>query len=568
MKHMRNWQCWVLGALMTAALFAGLYRISNFRFENSDDIVMLKSFMGFEGGRPADFSLYIHTLLAFVFYGLGLAAPQIAWYSLYQLALLFLSCTVIVKCLYQLAQTTRWPFWVGSLASLVYIALFAVFACCRLNFTTTVSLAGAAAVLQVTTVDFSAPQRGKRFGALALALLLFVGGYCLRAFAMLPALLFIGLVLALRFVQHRQGQSPSGTGSRALLRTALVFTAVLLCLYGVRQAEISVRNLSGFMRWNDASAALFDYSTFESDPQPAIRSGSGLSATEVELVRQWYFMSSDITEQSLWDMAAAYRQPENGALSGLTLFLAGNPRYGYLAGILLLLCGLSLLGARKGEKVAPFVSLAATLVTFALLGYLAARGRLLARAADSVLMPCAALNLCLALPVFDMALVRGRLRRVAVTLLAVAVCLSAGMSLRITAKAITVAQDNVSLQREAELETFALQNPKVLLVRTPNLLRDTRLFPDVSQGIPTNIILWGDWLCHTPSWNRQLALFGFDAEQFTAADWLRDGILFAASAPEDTAALCAYLSQATGATVVPELYGTSGTLLFYRFKAL
>ena len=105
------------------------------------------------------------------------------------------------------------------------------------------------------------------------------------------------------------------------------------------------------------------------------------------------------------------------------------------------------------------------------------------------------------------------------------------------------------------------------MVRTPNLLRDTRLFPDVSGGTPKNLMVWGDWLCRTPSWNHQLVLSGFDAEHFTAGDWLKDGIVFAASSQADTQDLCAYLAEATGKTIEAEEQGSYGTLEFYRFRA-
>lgn len=55
---------WVAGAILAALLFAGLACICTLRYENSDDMLFVKGFMGFEGGEPVSFNLYTHTFLA------------------------------------------------------------------------------------------------------------------------------------------------------------------------------------------------------------------------------------------------------------------------------------------------------------------------------------------------------------------------------------------------------------------------------------------------------------------------------------------------------------------------
>ncbi len=564
MQNKRVWSYWIFGALLTAAMFAGLKFLTNFRFENSDDILMVKAFMGFEGGQPANFSLYLHTLLSWALYGLSLCAPNLPWFSFYQVGLLFFSCTVIVKSLMQLAQNTRRPAVAGALAGVFFLAVFAVFASCRINFTTTATLAGAAAILQTMTVDFGSSAKKARLRALLLAVLLLAASYCLRVYAALPSFLFVCGVLLWRLLPEKHDGKRISVPWRAVLKAALVFAAVLVGLFALWQAEIGLRGLRGYLSWNDANGALLDYTDFETNAAPAVASGSGLSASEITLVQQWYFLSADIDEQAMWTLADAYGRTEHSGWAALRSFFAENARYPYLAAVVLLLGGLCLLKLRKGAWGASLLSLASIAGTALLLFYLAQQGRLLSRAVDSVLIPCAAFNLGLVLHSWR-GDERHTTRRIAVLVLALLMAASAFGSLRLTVEAITATPDYVSPQREADLEAYALQNPEMLVVRTPNLLRDTRLLPDVSGGTPGNIIIWGDWLCRTPSWNRQLALFGFDAEQFAAGDWLRDNIVFAALSPEDTADLRAFLTEATGAAVVAEEAGSYGTLRFYRF---
>ena len=565
MRNKRVWMYWLFGALLTAVMFAALKFLTNFRFENSDDILMVKAFMGFEGGQPANFSLYLHTFLAWALYSISRVAPNIPWFSLFQLGLLFLSGIVLCKGFFQLAENTSRPLIIGTLAAVFFLATFAAFVSCRINFTTTATLAGTASIVQMMTVNFQTSETKKRTHALLLALLLLIASYCLRVYAALPSFLFILAVLLWRLLSQRTEAKPVSIHWRAILKTALLFAVVLVSLFAVRQAEISLRGLRGYMSWNDANGALLDYTDFETNAAPAVASGSGLSAAEIKLVQQWYFMNGNIDEQTMWTMADAYGQAERNGIASLRNFFANNARYPYLAAVLVLLCGLSMLRLRKGAWSTPLLALASVVATFALLLYLAQRGRLLYRAADSVLIPCAAFNLGLALHGFKGGIRHGG-RRIAAITLSVLIAAAAFGSLRLTHEALTCAPDTLSPRREADLEAYALQNPELLVVRTPNLLRDTRLFPDVvNNGTPGNIIIWGDWLCRTPSWNRQLSIFGFDAEQFTATDWLRDNIVFAALSPEDTADLSAYLTEATGETVAAEEIGAYGTLRFYRF---
>ena len=147
MQKRHTMLAWALGAGLTLLLFAALFAVSNFRYENSDDALILKSLMGFEGGVPSDFSLYVHTLLMGALAALSRALPGTPWFSLLQLGLLGFSCTVLAKSLLQLSWKRRGVL-TGLLVAVLYLALFAAFACCRVNYTTTAALAGAASLLQ------------------------------------------------------------------------------------------------------------------------------------------------------------------------------------------------------------------------------------------------------------------------------------------------------------------------------------------------------------------------------------------------------------------------------------
>ncbi|MDD3411851.1 MAG: hypothetical protein PHY12_13685, partial [Eubacteriales bacterium] len=79
----------------------------------------------------------------------------------------------------------------------------------------------------------------------------------------------------------------------------------------------------------------------------------------------------------------------------------------------------------------------------------------------------------------------------------------------------------------ADLFEYALENPEKLIIYDLSLSGDCRLFPDLSAGVPHNLLFWGGWTARSPAVLKQMAAFGVDGEHFTAADFLRENVCFA-----------------------------------------
>jgi len=532
-----------------------------FRFENSDDILLVKAFMGYEGGVPAGFSLYVHTLLARPLQGLSLLFPGIAWFSWLQMAFLWISAAVL--CSSMLACSAKYmPLPAGLLLAACFLAAFAVFPACRINYTTTASLLGAAAVAQLLTVRFDETRHGKVLLAALPSIGLLACCYALRWPSALPALVFWLLALWLR------GRWTSIW--RVLALAALVFAV----LAGGRALEIRLLNQEAYADWNDARTRLMDYNEQAFDlAGDAELESIGWSRAELELVREWYFMDENITAEALTKLADVHQNAEppgsawRAALPNLAGFYAQNPAYGLAMGLLAILCLCGALPATFDGEMNSRKRLAAILapaVALALQAYLATQGRILSRAIDAVLFPCAAFLFCL-LPGAP------RLHKQPKPLAALLALLLAGVGLA-GARFLTIRKqlqarpDTISPTRQAALEAYGLEHPDRLILYGPNLLRDTRLFPDVSQGIPANLMIWGDWYCRTPSWYGQLARFGVDGASFTAACFPRNNLLLAVAADEPPGAFLTYLEEGAGAYAY-RLADQRGDIRFFAFWA-
>ena len=319
-------------------------------------------------------------------------------------------------------------------------------------------------------------------------------------------------------------------------------------------------NVHDTLKWQQARIELFDYTSFENNIEPALAADSGLTEEQVRLVHQWYFWDADITTEALTALREAYAGEETpGVWSKLSGFLSSTPRYVFASAALGILLMLALL---SGKRFSQLAALLAVLGGGVMLIYLCWRGRVLSRGLDTVFAPCAAVLMALTVHTAQDWM---RKKTLALALCA-ALALSVGADAALTVQTLRKRPDTVSQQREADLERFALANPEWLIVRTPGLLRDTRLMPDVSAGTPVNTVIWGDWYCRMPGWRQQLAAYGLDGAAFRLADWTDAPLLFAAAGEEPPEVLLDGIASSAGREPTVELYGTEGTLCFYQIR--
>ena len=101
-----KWTLW-LPPLLATLFFLVLSRITYFRYENSDDFLIARAFLGFEGVRPVLPHLYLHPVLVWALTGLSDAAPGVAWFSVVQMGALWLSAAALGVCLLRCAAASR-----------------------------------------------------------------------------------------------------------------------------------------------------------------------------------------------------------------------------------------------------------------------------------------------------------------------------------------------------------------------------------------------------------------------------------------------------------------------------
>ncbi len=604
MRRTRSLAPWGWGAVVATLLFAVLLVFASYQYIGSDDAPILRAFMGYEGGTPATFHLYIHTAFAWLLYGLAVLFPGVAWFSILQLVLLWLSQVVIVKSLAQLAAMRGRPMWTGAALGALFLAAFTVYVTCRITYTTTSALCGAAAVAQLASVDFTAQKRRAVVWPMVGSALLLLCAYCLRQISVLPPLCFWLLMLMVKLLAAFGKRKNPWKLAKPVLIGALITAGLFALFVGVRAVDIRMNNAEDFLDWQNARIDLFDYTDFDTTTTDETLAKIGWSRDEFTLVTYWYFMDDNITadafrtlkaQQDADDAALTLGDRLNNARLTVDDCLRTYPaiRWGLWAALLMAVAAL-LMQVRGGRaNLWPMMGiLAAVAGGGLLLFYLGYTGRLPMRAALSVLLPMAAYLFC-ALPLLaespaksgsasapdtpqqampsPQSAFSGTLRTtlLALSAFALAACLWASVNaVLVTApnvRPLTEEEDNYGTLNLTDLDTYALENPDKLFIYDLSLVSDHRLFPDTSQGIPDNVLFWGGYPARSPSWYRTLAKFGIT--ELNASIFLRDDVLLASTDAEPWQCFMGYIRETAGETLDWSFYDIYGYLYFMQLTS-
>lgn len=357
-KSFSVWVAWLAGAALSTAMLVCLWLFGDMRFANNDDMYILRAFMGFYGGVIPTFNIYLNALLCYPLNWLGNAFPGVAWFSWMQLAFLWLSSTVCVKSLVMCFKNHGRSAWLGLAAGAAFLTVYAMVYSCAVTYTVTAGLLGAAAVLQIMSIDCQRAGDGQIIRGMAFSLLLVVFAYSLRQITAVPILLFCGLAFLFVGTEYFGFGKNKKRSWRPLLLSALLVALVMGGLAGLREWEIRTAGMEDSLAWQRARIQVMDYAGLDGLPQELLEE-IGWTESERQLVNDWYFMDSNITAEA-FDKIYAYQSASqdhslsaaiSGSLAQLRQFPQKDPtamRSVWLLCAVAALCAVALLLRRKG----------------------------------------------------------------------------------------------------------------------------------------------------------------------------------------------------------------------------
>ena len=575
MKKKAAWIPWLTGLLMSAALMAAIFLFGDLRYAMNDDTAILRQYMGFGTGEIPEAHAFLHPLLSTPLRWLGLAAPEVAWFSWMQLALLWLAGAVSVKALMQCFAKRGLSMAAGAGAGAVYLTLFVMTYACHVTFTVTAAVLGAAAVLQLCSIDGERYTNGQIFRSLLLALALtaLCGG--LRLICVLPVALFCALALVPLAMRDFGFGRKKKRSWKPLLCGVCVIVLALGAMPVWRAAKMKAAGMEDYLNWQDANGRVLDYYEVSNLTEEELEL-AGWTRKEADLLAQWCFLGSELTEESFQRLAGAL---ESQSKTGLTARLqsawqkvtalpeadpvAGRSALALLAALLLCALGLAF---KREERLWPGLTLAAGLLAVgAFLMYLGWNGRLPVRAALQAVLPYGALVFGL-LPVC----LPKKPGRAAKPVLAAGTALLLALTVCYVVPAVQAlaepAEDPEALDPFSTLDMMAAEDPECLYFYDESLCADSRMFPGTEYGIPANLLFWGGWTFRSPEYMKCLSRFGISEEEMDTTLFLRDDVYLARGMimPEPTA-LIDVLSEKTEEEIAAMQGGEEGGVYAFQF---
>ncbi len=562
--------CWLIAAVMTAALMIFVLTSTDMLYATNDDAGIMHAIIGYETGEPASFHLFIHGLLLWTLGGLTRLFPALPWFSYWQIGMLGLGSLVIAKSIMQSFVKYRKPLWLGAVMAAAFLAALWLKYAVSITFTTTAALLGAAAVLQMLSIEHDRGAKPVVVG-MAGALALVVLSYILRLDALMPVIGFCGLAWLFGCWEDY------GWGRKRALRPMLISLVMVIVVIGaalgVRQFELTRPGVQEYIAWQNARTEVMDYIDPANVPQEAYELVGWDEAT-TNMAKNWCFLDSDITTEA-FETIAEYTHAQD------TRTLAGRWQTGQkvidetLKASALDLRGLAVAGIAAvavllfacfcpGRRLRLLVMLGVTIIcAAAMLVILAMAGRLPMRAALMILLPAAAIAVAL-LPASLPEKMRWPL------VLAVAICaVQAGMSVHALLPHILVDEEQDLLLGSAmgDLEEYALFEPESLFIYDDTLVgSDLRVFPDYSEGVPDNVTFWGGWSLRSPSSMEQFARYDIDLNDVDPYAFV-DGDVYFVSGRIDPPPMVVldWLRAKIGPNIDYELYSEYGYVYIFHF---
>ena len=550
---------WLIALGLTAMLMTFVLLGTEVRYSQNDDAGILRAFLGQESGTPARFHIYIHGLFALPLAALSTAFPLMPWFTYLQLALLALACVVISKSIMQCFVKHDQSIWLGAAAAALFLLTLCLKHISRITFTETAALLGAAAVLQMLSVDY---QRGGWRVTLGLtgAAVLVMFAYALRQVTALPVLAFCGLVFAFSLWHHRAAAKPMLAG--------LFITAFLMGgMAGFRAAETENSGAQDYLAWQDANTQVIDFYGLDKLGEEELAL-VGWDETTLRMAKSWCFLDSDLSTEAFLTLTDHLQKHDtrtfaDRASQAWTAFANMVKLYqldmrclclALIAGVFALVCAC----IRKNLRTILLIA-CAVLGAAAMLAYLSWEGRLPIRAVMMVTMPLSAVL---------MAMLPSARKGVVIAGLCVMTALCAWCLTDILPVILPNEEEELALGNAmGDLEEYAVDEPDSLFIYDSTLVgADLRAFPDYEYGMPTNLTFWGGWGLRSPENCALFERWGIDLADFDPETFLRDDVFLATGRidPPPTM-LLKWLEAKTGKSIDWEIWSEYGSVYIPHF---
>ena len=280
----------VLSFIICSIFFATVMTIFPLRFEVNDDSMLMYVFAGYYTGTPRADAIFVYTTFGLIVSSLYMLLPLIPWYTVFMLAVMFVSTVIIVYVFLSQCKRNELPLILSIVAIILFLCLFVTRLIMYIHFTIVAGFAGSASIV---LFFFFRPKDTihNAINISAVALLFFLS-ISIRAETGQLVLAFLFCILLYKLVYYIKEYK-----THLVTATAIIF--VLISVILVENVYKSSEEWRNFEPHYQQYLRFADYPRISYAQFPEVYHAAGWSSVEFYLAHNWCYIFPQFNEESL-----------------------------------------------------------------------------------------------------------------------------------------------------------------------------------------------------------------------------------------------------------------------------
>ena len=499
---------WLISLIVVALSLALLWMLCPICFQNNDDKVLMYLTAGYTTGTPEAGtvfgSFYYYGIIA-LFYRLY---SGIAWYTVFELAMVAASLWVIANSLMGNSNTTNKTKLLGVFTFIIMFLFCFMHFSTALQYTATAGLvAGAAACSLISSME----SEKLIITQFVIAIIMLVMAYGIRKQFGLVGLAAVLIVLFFEFF---------GESKKQVIKKAAIIIVAMAVAFTSNAIYEKATGIADFNEYYAQAGTWIDYPhlPYEEDVNGVYES-VGWDETLYNAASNWFFMDENLTTENFETIINAYEGTSLSAKDYIkrayNLILPSMVVNLQVVIWIALLILTNILAIKKLINKKTIFTIDALFGMFALVSiYFLIQARFPMRAYQ-------ALVFIFFIPsvvkmINELGKVDNKKPLITITCL-MALIMVSGFILKPETNMVkytyTVAHDvyrEADIAQSNSLESYVIAHPDNMYIYDLSLALPADPFTVYKNGVPKNLVFWGGWVYNTPMYWKQIHANGFD----------------------------------------------------------
>ncbi len=517
--------CWLISFLITTLFFLTIFFVRGIVFETVDDFNVMYTVAGYKTGQPYFQLTFYNNILAFIITLFYKITDKIQWYSVFQLAMLYLSAVSVGKVILDKASKKKLSIVFTIGIQILFYFIFFLYPVQRMQFTTTATMLGVAAVVLLYGIDYHENSTKDITRTWLISGIFLVVCFMERRMSWVGVVCFwmLGICRCIVYCYMVKGKRECIS---VIKKLSLYLAGIAIITLAINGGDRYIKNNydnRDYMEYDEYRGMFQDYPRPSFEENPELYTEAGWDEDIYNLVSGLLYVDDNINKQSFQSIVDSssfkkYQSVIDTLWRGKELIRTDDTAKALLMGVLVLFVWQLFVALKYRSKENIFhicITICACLGAFIISFYLCMRGRFLLRIFQNVALPVAGVLIINFMEIIGN-IHNEKWRKNTKILFCGVILVTLLPGVIYTGKHVFFdlkAKDEYSTRQMHTFEDYAIEHPDEVFVHdysisnAYNSYDPFRVFGDKK---PTNIIISGGSYTYTGCYYKQLKLNGLE----------------------------------------------------------